>query len=86
MRRSNFQIDGLSAEDWLRLSEADQDQLIFAGDPIVFSAGTAEVLGQFSLTRETLTVELAQIEGGGEGVLPALWGLAERFAEQRRLS
>jgi hypothetical protein len=31
-------------------------------------------------------IELAQIDGGGEGVLATLWLLAERYARQRRLS
>jgi tRNA1(Val) A37 N6-methylase TrmN6 len=30
-------------------------------------------------------IELAQIDGGGEGVLPVLWRLAERYAQQREL-
>ena len=30
-------------------------------------------------------IELAQIDGGGEGVLPVLRRLAERYAQQREL-
>ena len=50
------------------------------GEPIVFRVGSASLLGSFKLNGEQLTIELAQIEGGGEGVLPALASLAKRYA------
>ena len=40
-------------------------------------AGTAEILGEFKVKGESLIVELAQIDGGGEGVLPTLSLLAQ---------
>jgi hypothetical protein len=43
------------------------------------------ILGQIRLRSGSLVVELAQIDAGGEGVLPTLWLLAERFARQHRL-
>jgi hypothetical protein len=43
------------------------------------------LLGQFKIRSEALVVELAQIEGGGEGVLLTLWTLAERIAAKRGL-
>ena len=48
-------------------------------------AGTAEILGELQIKGENLIVELAQIDGGGEGVLPTLTSLAHRYAQQRGL-
>lgn len=56
-----------------------------SGETLVFRAGTAEILGEFQIKGERLVVELAQIDGGGEGVLPTLTSLATRYAKQRRL-
>ena len=53
--------------------------------PIVFKAGSAEILGQLHILPECLRVELAQIDGGGEGVLPNLAVVAERLARRRGL-
>jgi hypothetical protein len=39
------------------------------GEPLVFRAGSAIILGSFKIARDRLVIELAQIEGGGEGVL-----------------
>jgi hypothetical protein len=48
---------------------------VLSGRPIVFRAGSAEILGEFKIKGESLMVELAQIDGGGEGVLPTLTSL-----------
>lgn len=46
------------------------------------AAGLAALVctGEFRLTPTRLQLELAQIEGGGEGVLVTLGALARRFA------
>lgn len=51
----------------------------------MFRAGSAEILGEFKIKGESLVVELAQIDGGGEGVLPTLISLARRYAKKRGL-
>jgi hypothetical protein len=38
------------------------------GEPIVFRIATATLLGSFKVDCEKLVIELAQIEGGGEGL------------------
>jgi hypothetical protein len=48
--------------------------------------GSAEILGEFRLAEGRLSVEIAQIDGGGEGVLLVLAALAERYARGRGLS
>ena len=83
--RASILIDGLTLDEVLALPRGDIDELVFVGEPIVVRVGTSELLGQFEVVGSTLRVELAQVEGGGEGVLLSLWLLARRFARQRRL-
>jgi hypothetical protein len=61
-------------------------QLIFLGEPIVFRAGSALILGSFKVHSERLVIELAQIEGGGEGVLMSLGSISRRYAKLHGLS
>lgn len=63
-------VEGLSPEELLAISDEDLEILVLSGEPVVFRAGTAEILGQFQVQANHLVVELAHIEGGGEGVLP----------------
>jgi hypothetical protein len=56
------------------------------GEPLVFRAGSAELLGSFKIASDGLVIELAQIEGGGEGVLVSLASLAKRYVTLRKLS
>ena len=70
MRQIN--IEGYSPDEILNLPDEQLGALVLSGEPIVFRAGTAEILGEFKVKRESLIVELAQIDGGGEGVLPTL--------------
>ncbi|CCD92879.1 conserved hypothetical protein [Bradyrhizobium sp. ORS 375] len=77
-------IEGLTPDEILTLPDEHIAALIAVG-PVVFSAGSAEILAQIRLRSGALIVELAQIDGGGEGVLPVLSRLAERFARQRGL-
>lgn len=78
-------IEGYSPEQVLDLSDEELEGLIFIDKPIVFHIGSAEVLGEFRLERATLIIELAQIEGGGEGVLPTIASLSKKFARKKNL-
>jgi len=79
-------IEEYTPEEFLSLPDEQIEAFVFAGKPLLFKAGSAEILGEFRLRADRLTVELAQIEGGGEGVLPTLVGLAERYAQRRGLN
>jgi len=79
-------FEGLSEDEILTLPPETFEQLILLGEPIVFRAGSAVILGSFRISCDQLVVELAQIDGGGEGVLPSLASLARRYAQLRELS
>ncbi len=57
------------------MPDDELDVLVFCSDPIAFRSGSAEILGRFERGEGRLVMELAHIEGGGEGVLPALYAL-----------
>lgn len=78
-------IEGYSPDEILELPDEQLDAFVLSGGPLVFRAGTAEVLGEFKVKDDRLIVELAQIDGGGEGVLPTLTSLAQRYARRRGL-
>ena len=83
-RTREILIEGLTVDEMLALPDEHVAALVAVG-PVVFRAGSAQILGQFRLRPDSLMIELAQIDGGGEGVLPALWRLAERYTRQREL-
>jgi hypothetical protein len=78
-------IEGYTSDDILSLPDEQIDAFIFTGEPLVFRAGSATILGEFRRSTDRITLELAQIDGGGEGVLPTLWRLAERYAQIHEL-
>ena len=86
MTATTITIEGHAPEELLAALTPEMEPLIFSGDPVVFQAGSATILGQFSLTPDALIVELAHIDGGGEGVLPTLAILAQRYASKRGIS
>ena len=84
-RRKEILFDGLSEEEILGLPVEQIEGLVLTGQPMVFRAGSATVLGEFRRERDRLVVELAQIEGGGEGVLVSLGSLVKRYARLQRI-
>jgi len=71
-------IERYSADEILNLPDEQVDEFVLCGRPIVFRAGGAEILGEFKINDKSLIVELAQIDGGGEGILPTLTSLAQK--------
>jgi hypothetical protein len=78
-------IEGYTPEEILGLSDELLDSLALSGEPLVFRAGSAEILGELVVKEGKLVLELAHIDGGGEGVLATLALLAERYAQRRGL-
>ncbi len=79
-------LEGLAPDEVLALPDEAIDTLVLCGEPLVFRAGTAEILGRFWTTQSSLVLELGHIDGGGEGVLPTIAVLAERYARRRGLA
>lgn len=82
---STVKIEGYTADELLALADDDFHRWVFCGEPVVLRIGSAEILGEFRLNRGSLTLELAQIEGGGEGALPLLAAVAERYGRAHNL-
>ena len=78
-------IEGYSVEAILAIPNEELDQFVFCGEPIVFRAGSAEILGKFERDSDRIVVELAHIDGGGEGSLPAVGALASKYVQRERL-
>ena len=85
MSRREVLFEGLSEDEILGLPRETIEQLVLLGEPIIFKAGSAVILGSFKVDRNQLVVELAQIEGGGEGVLVSLASLTRRYAQLHAL-
>jgi len=68
MMRDQIKFEGLTADELLQLQNDEVDVLVLSGNPMVFAVGSAKVLGSFAIKERVLHVELAQIDGGGEGV------------------
>ena len=64
-------IDGTSEDEIPALPVEQVQGLIPTGEPVVFRIGSATMLGEFRVNKQSLHIELAQIEGG-EGVLLTL--------------
>jgi hypothetical protein len=82
---STVLIEGYTPDEILALSNAELQSIVLRDEPLVFRAGSANLLGKFRVEAETLVLELAHIDGGGEGALPALASLGMRYAKRERL-
>jgi hypothetical protein len=80
-----LRIEGYTRQEILALPDAELAQIITYDRPVVFRAGSATVLGQVRVDRTTLVIEIAHVDGGGEGVLPALWSLGPGIARRLNL-
>lgn len=80
-----IRFEGYTAEELLALPAQDFDAYVFCDDALVIEIGSCHMLGKFSIDEGRLVLELAQIDGGGEGVLPVLSSLAMRIARERGL-
>jgi hypothetical protein len=78
-------IEGFRPDEILNLPQEQIAAFVLTGQPLIFRVGTAEILGEFRTVDRRFVVELAYIDGGGEGVLPVLWRLTERYAGQQGL-
>jgi hypothetical protein len=85
MPRWEVLFDGFTEDEILRRAAETIEGLIVLGEPLVFRVGSATVLGSLKLSSGRLVIELAQIKGGGEGVLLSLGSIARRYATLRNV-
>ncbi len=78
-----IRIEGYTSEELLELPVDELDGLVFIGRPMVVRVGSADVLAECHRRGTRLVVDLAHIDGGGEGALPTLTRFIERFAARR---
>ncbi len=83
--KRTIRIAGLTSDEWLALPDEYWNEIILTGKPVCFQTGSADILGEFRVVDDRLEVQLAHVDGGGEGVLSAVWLLAPRFAKRRGL-
>ena len=86
MTQRELRFEGLTEEEILALPKHAVEELILIGEPLVFRAGSAVIQGSFKVKASRLIIELAQIEGGGEGVLISMASLAQRYARLNGLA
>jgi len=84
--RREVLFEGLREDEILNLPKEAIAELVLIGEPMVFRVGSAVLLGSFKVEADRLVIELAQIDGGGEGVLVSLASLTRRYATLHGLS
>jgi hypothetical protein len=84
--RAEILIEGYTREELLALPRGTLEDLVAYNRPIVFKVGSATLLGQVRVERGALIVEIAHVDGGGEGVLPTLSALAPGIAKKLDLA
>jgi len=82
----NILFEGYTAKELLALPQSDFDEYVFCDDALIIEIGSSKILGKFSVYDNRLVLELAQIDGGGEGVLTAISVLAQKVAVVRGFS
>ena len=76
-------IEGYTPDELMALPASELDAVVFVGRPVVVRVGSAEILAECHRRGTTLTVDLAHVDGGGEGALPTLTLFVSRFAQSR---
>ena len=79
-------IEGYTPDELLALPNEELRTIVLSDEPLVFRAGSANLLGRFRVEGSALIMELAHVDGGGEGALPALAALARRYAVRESLA
>ncbi|HEY4080220.1 MAG TPA: hypothetical protein VGM81_05960 [Burkholderiaceae bacterium] len=79
-------IEGYTPDEILALPNDELQAIVLSDEPLVFKAGSANLLGRFKVEGAALVMELAHVDGGGEGALPALAALARRYAVRQGLA
>ena len=85
--KNRLLIDGMSELELLELAKDKEFQeIIFMDKPLIFTAGTSEILGQFKREEDSMEIILSHIDGGGEGVLLRITNLFREFGKQQGIN
>jgi len=79
-------LEGYTIDEVLQLPNEELQAIVLRDEPLVFKAGSANMLGRFKVESNALIMELAHIDGGGEGALPSVASLASRYAQREGLA
>lgn len=79
-------LEGYTIDEILEFPKEELEAIVLRDEALVFRVGSANMLGKFKVQADTLILELAQIDGGGEGALPSLAALASRYAKREGLA
>ena len=83
---SQVLLEGYTVDEVLQLPNEELQAIVLRDEPLVFKAGSANMLGRFNVDDDALVMELAHIDGGGEGALPSVASLANRYARREGLA
>lgn len=83
---SKILLEGYTVDEILQLLNEELRGIVLRDEPLVFKAGSANMLGRFKVEGNVLVMELAHIDGGGEGALPSVASLASRYAKREGLA
>jgi hypothetical protein len=76
-------IEGFRPDELPEALGPEVEAEVLNGRPMVARVGTAEVLISLNFDGGLFRVELAHVDGGGEGVIPALTAVLLRLARRR---
>ena len=79
-------IEGYRADDLPEALGPELEADVLSGRALVARVGTAQILMALRTADRTLTAEIAHVDGGGEGVLPALMSVVIRLAKRHQIS
>ncbi len=85
MQTTVITIEGYTQDEILSFSSENIDEFLLCNTPVVIKIGSAEILCEFRQRENRLIVELAHIDGGGEGILPTLLVFIEQYAKRKGL-
>ena len=83
---SQVLLEGYTVNEILQLPNDELHAIVLRDEPLVFEVGSANMRWSFNVLADTLVMELEHVDGGGEGALPSLASLANRYAKPEGLS
>ncbi len=84
-KEKEFLIEGFTEKEINELIQSEEFlNIIFSDEPVIFKAGSSEILGNFKKQENELTITFSHIIGGGEGVLLKLMNMFRDYAKNTK--